>query len=166
MTLTVEDGSIVADANSYATLVEARAYAESRGVQLSAYDDVLEQELLRAMDYLESLRGRYHSYKTDSAQSLQWPRSKAYIDGFMIDSDSVPKELKHAQIELAMAIEDGYDPLPVRSSDAFVVREKVGPIETTYSEKIATSGRPVLRKVDALLAPLLKGGFGVIVVRA
>ena len=76
-TIIVEDGSVVAGANSYVTEAELTTYAADRGITLTAATDVL---LIKAMDYIESLS--FIGTKFSEGQSLQWPRSNVYIDGF------------------------------------------------------------------------------------
>ena len=77
ITITIEDGSNVANANSFVTLVEARSYAEARGVALPVADDSLAVMLIKACDYLEAQANRYQGEIANEGQSLQWPR----IDG-------------------------------------------------------------------------------------
>lgn len=166
MTLIVEDGSGVTGANSYVTLVEARAYALTRGVEMTDVDSKLEMYLVKAMDYLESLRYGFKGRKTNADQALQWPRYCVYIDGYAISSEAIPTELKNAQMQIAMAIQSGIDFMPTASGEAFVISEKVGPIETKYSEGVSTSGVPIVRTVEALLAPLMNIGFGLVTERA
>lgn len=166
MTLTIEDGTQVANANSYVTLAEARDYAKARGVKLTDFDDVLEQELIKAMDYLEAQRDNFKGVKTSSTQPLQWPRCGAYVDGAVVEPTTIPNELKNAQIRIAMEIDAGINPMPTADGSAFVISEKVGQLETKYSEGVATSGVPIMRAVEALLAPLLRGAGGLRVERA
>jgi hypothetical protein len=166
MTILVEDGTIVTDANSYVTVEEARAYARARGTYISDATRVVEQELVQAMDYLESLRNSYKGKKTDVTQTLQWPRQSVYIDGELFASDAIPTELKAAQMRLVMEIEAGFDPMGNSDGLPFIVSERVDVLETKYSEGIATSGLPILRKVEALLAPLLTTDGLLTVVRA
>lgn len=153
--LIIEDGSIVASANSYVTLEEARARALTRGVTLSVDDTVLESQLLIAMDYLESFRNSYKGTKVSSTQALQWPRYNVKIDGFLIEATVIPNELKYAQIQLAIEQANGVELLP-NSTEAFIKREKVGPIETHYSEKFGSVAIPFMSAVSALLDPLLR----------
>lgn len=155
MALIVEDGSNVANANSYVTLVEARAYATARGVTLSATDSVVEALVMKAMDYLESLRADYKGIKANETQALQWPRTGVSIDGYDIASNTIPTLLKNAEMQLVMDINSGLDPMASSDGGSFVVSEKVGPIETKYSEAVSTSGMPILRRTEALIAPLL-----------
>ena len=80
MTIIVEDGSNVPNANSYASLADIRAYALNRGITLSATDSVLEPMVFKSMDYIESVGANFqgtqtYTAPTYTAQSLQWPRS-------------------------------------------------------------------------------------------
>lgn len=154
MALIIEDGTIVANANSYVTLVEARAYALERGVVLSVTDSLVEVLAIKAKDYLEAQRSRYKGEKVSpSTQSLCWPRADAYIDNELWPSDTIPKELRYAQCQLIMEINAGVDTLPT-SDEQFIVHEKVGAIETRYSDKVATSKTPSMPAVDNWLEPL------------
>lgn len=164
MALIVEDGTIVENANSYLTLAAIRSYAASRGVTLSAVDATLEAQVLGVMTYLESFRAKYQGVKVSSAQSLQWPRYGVYIDGFAFESNEIPIEIKNAECELVISVHSGVDLMPNVTGN-FVTFEKVGPIETRYSEYTSTSGQPSLPIVDSLLKPLLKQNLGMGLVR-
>ena len=158
--LVIEDGSNIEDANSYVTLAEARLYASARGIALSDFDDTLTQQLVKAVDYLETYRNRFKGYKTYTPQALQWPRTCVYIDGQPFSEIAIPIELKRAQIQLAIEINNGHDLLPTADGSAFIVSERVDVIETKYSEQLSTTGIALFRAVDSLLSPLLDGdGF-------
>ena len=82
MAIIVEDGSIVAGANAYATLAEVDLWHEDRLNTLwtNADDETKEAAMLRATAGLESkYRGRWYGYKADhnaanAPQFLSWPR--------------------------------------------------------------------------------------------
>lgn len=154
MALIIEDGSIVENANSYVTLTEARDYATARGFTLPTDDAALEALLISAIDYLEGKRAEYQGDKTEPLnQELQWPRTGVKIDCTEIDSDFIPKELKQAQIRLAIEKNSGVDIQPTRSG-GFIKKEVAGPLETEYSEKIGVGVEPTITAVDVLLEPL------------
>jgi hypothetical protein len=161
MALIAEDGSIVAGANTYVGIATARAYADHRGLILSDDDEVVEGQLALAMDYLEALRSKYQGSKTDTTtpQALQWPRTGVVIDGEDFGTNAIPQELKDAQCRLAVAQEEGIILYPDETGK-FIVREKTGPLETEYSEKIVPTGLPKITSVDALLEPLFKTTIG------
>jgi hypothetical protein len=100
--LTIETGAGVANANSYASDAEMKAYADLRGLTVPSTQPEREALLVLAMDYIEAKRNQFKGCKTAYDQALQWPRHSVYIDGYLIDSDSIPVELKNAQIEAAI----------------------------------------------------------------
>jgi hypothetical protein len=79
MALTVENGSNVAGADSYVSLVDFKAYADARGLAYPIDDTLIEQAIRRATGYIETYRGRFPGYRTyRRAQLLEWPRTGAY----------------------------------------------------------------------------------------
>lgn len=162
MAIIVEDGTGVINANSYVTYAEALAYAEARGKGTSFADDELTATfLIRAVDYLQSVDFLGYPYWVD--QELNWPRDYIYVNGVRLAYDVIPKAIKSAQIEAALLIASGIDIMPTISG-AFVKREKVGPIETEYSEAFGF-GSVSMSIVDALLGPYIGGGWGLRTVR-
>ena len=149
MAIIVEDGSIVADSNSFVSEVELSTYAINRGVTLSGDTDSL---LLKATDYLETLNYKGNRYTKD--QSLQWPRSNVSIDGFSVDVDEIPEDLKTAQLALALEIDAGNDPLaPVERATK---REKVDVIEIEYMD--GTRDSTYAPSYQRYLNKLISGG--------
>lgn len=168
MALIIEDGTGKDDATSYVTADQARAYASARGATLPAAPggtdpDPVEALLVQAMDYLEALA--YKGERTfPDVQALSWPRKCVVIDGYKLPSEgagSIPRQLKSAQMQLAIEASTGVDLMP--TTDGRVVkREKVDVIETEYmtNTDLGVSGLPgpSFAKVDALLAGLLATG--------
>lgn len=152
MTLIIEDGSIVANSNSYISTTNFTTYATARGYTIVADE---EQLLIQAMDYLEAQL--YKGCKRTQDQTLQWPRTGVYIDGYYFASDDIPQQLINAQCEVAIAIDEGNGPL-----DDIAIqtkREKVGPIEVEYADGAAPF--IVNRRIqNALWKLLASGGAG------
>ena len=154
MSLIVETGAIVTDANSYVSLPDCRTYAAGRALALPALDADLEPLLISAMDYLESKRSQYQGTKTSPlTQALQWPRTGVYIDCMEIGSDVIPKELKDAQCRLACEQFAGVNIMPTKTGP-FVTEETVGPLTTKYDASQGSGTVPDMTAVDALLTPL------------
>ena len=156
ITITIEDGSNVANANSFVTVAEVRAYAEARGVTLPVADDSLAVMLIKACDYLEAQANRYQGEIANESQALQWPRIDVYISGSetAFPSNAIPKQLKSAQSSLVVAISEGVDIMPNYSAADFVTEETVGPITTKYADPTKVGIVPTLTAVDSLLTPL------------
>lgn len=153
-TLTVEDGTIVANANSFVSLAEARAYALNRGVTLSVDDQVLIPQLIKACDWIESKQDEFKGAPVSMSQVLCFPRAGVVLNGFELEEDAIPQQLKNAQILAAMAVVEGVTLLPnVAASDA-IKREKVGPVETEYQTGTIAAGMTRLTAAEAQLKPL------------
>lgn len=131
MTVTVEDGTIVANANSYDSVANIEAYAAARGVTLTGTEVLIH----KAMDWLEIQP--FQGYKKTSTQSLQWPRNGVVIDNYAFATDEIPNDLKNALASLCMEIFAGNNPnAPVARATK---KTKVGPIEIEYSDNASDS---------------------------
>lgn len=177
MALTVEDGTGLADSNTYVDESQARAYAAARGIELPAEDEEVEVLLIKAMDYLEAQRDKFQGRKTwprpnmdpahPHAQALQWPRCGVIIDcSYSFPDNVIPEELKRAQMQLAIEVFAGLELMP--STDGQMVKkEKVDVLEQEFMtpKDWGDTGipGPSFPAVDALLAPLFNpcgSGFG------
>lgn len=164
MSIIVEDGSIVAGANSFASRAELIAFGAERGITIADVDasDVF---LIKANDYIESLADRFSGTKTNpSAQTLQYPRTDVYVEGFLIDQNEIPPALKAGFLMLALNSKAGVDLSPT-SSGLAIIREKVGPLDTTFSESSGSRYRPSMPAVDAYLNRFLNAGTSALVTR-
>ena len=129
MAIVIEDGTIVANANSYTTDAELVAYAADRGLTLPATST--ERDILQvlATDYLNDQN--YKGYRADpSNQYMSFPRSGVYAYDRVIASDEIPKELKFAQMEAAIAANSLT--LLTNESKSNVQREKMDVLEVSY----------------------------------
>jgi len=146
MALIVEDGSVVAGANTYVTLEEYLDWAHARGMHPQG-DNEEEYHILRAMDYIE--KQPFLGTKANENQPLQWPRHRVWIDGYPIDSNQIPNELKIAVFELAQAHHDNDDLLaPVERQ---TIQETIGGISVTYAKS-----QPQRRSLPAVRLALQK----------
>lgn len=149
MSLIVEDGTGLPDADSYVSVEDAQSYADQRGLSFDASpEDVLEAALRRATVWIDgNYRTRFSgARKNGRNQALQWPRIGATdAEGDDIASDEVPVEIVSATVEAAvreLAAPNSLSPDYV--SNDRVVREKVGDL---------ASMRPQLFAADHSLLP-------------
>lgn len=148
----VEDGSIVAGANSYISEFGLTTYAADRGITLTVAPDVL---ITRSMTHIETQD--YKGAKVDPAvQSLQWPRDGVYIDGYLVPYDSIPSDLENAQYETCLSIDRGQD--PSATVERATSKEKVKTIEVEYQDN--ASATPSYTAINRWLAKLVDGGTG------
>jgi hypothetical protein len=134
-TIIVEDGSIVANANSYVTTAEFTDYCSDRDITISATYGDESQLLIKSMDYFE--QQAFLGIKNIETQALQFPRADLWIDSYLTDSGTIPEQVKTAQITIAISIMAGND--PISTVDRAVKREKVDVLEVEYMDNASIS---------------------------
>ena len=127
-TIVVETGSGSSTSNSYVSAAELATYAADRGITVTGTANLL---LIRAMDYIESKN--FVGTKGSKGQALMWPRTGVMLNSYYFASDAIPQLLKDAQIETAIAIGDGVDPLNNQARQT--IKEKVGSLEVEYAQQ-------------------------------
>lgn len=167
MSLTVEDGSGLSNAESFVSVADATAYHELRGNAAwaaLASDTVREQALRRATDYMEAAyRLKWAGSRVSVDQALSWPRYEVPMHdaGSYYDSDAIPVAVANACAELALraaTAELAPDVGRVKK------RVKVDVIETEYADGPAHTR---FRAVDLMLEPFFgSSGMNIKLVRA
>jgi predicted Zn-dependent protease len=166
MTITVEDGSIVASANSYISLADARTRATALGVSISATDNTAEIQLIQAAIYVDrEYRRRFQGYKTIESQTMQWPRCYVYVDSFAVLTTTIPQELIDAQVYAAAQLEAG-ESFYSNSDGKSVASEEVdGAVSISYFNNGKSGEQVAFKNVSRTIKPLLNSQSGVLVRR-
>jgi len=133
MSFVAEDGTGKSDANSFVSLADADAYHADRrsAAAWDALDDDDEKKpyMIEATTWINSLDFENGSPISDT-QALFFPAYGAYDrNGFMIDSDVVPQQVKDATAELAYRIRDTE---VEADQERQKNRVKMGPMEVGY----------------------------------
>lgn len=160
VTIIVEDGSGVANANAYVSVADVRAYAEQRGITLPASDDEVGAMIIKATDYLESFACKYQGRKTDCAQALQWPRTCVVICCQDFPDNEIPKALKSAQSSAVLIQNEGLVLQPNVTAQDYVIEETVGPITTKYANPVQAGISATFTGLESLLEPLFFASCG------
>lgn len=157
MALIVEDGSIVAGADSYCTEAYADTFHEDRGN--TAWASVADKEamLRRATDYMrQAYRAMWKGFRYSSSQALDWPRANVQVEDGpyqnFVAVNIVPKEVKDACAMLALMASSA-DLAP--NLEQQVTSESVGPLSVSYNAASPQYTR--YRSIDMLLRPYLTG---------
>jgi len=151
MAITVEDGSIVAGANSYVTDEEFTNYADLRGFSYPASAALREPLIILAMDYLENKS--YQGARVEPGnQSLPFPRSNVWINGRSVGSNEILQNLKNAQIEAAIAANT--QELQINTVSENVQSESMEGLSVSYHSR-GSSGKVRLDRVNTWLSGLL-----------
>ncbi len=151
MTLIVETGSGLENAESYLSVADCDIYHEAmNNSSWTGSTSNKEAALRKATQYLDSTYewiGSIYSLE----QALSWPRTNVYDAQGRDLANSVPVKLKNACAELALAALSA-DLVVITDNSNFVKREKVEGLEIEY-----VSGAPIDRQyrlVDKLLMDL------------
>ena len=158
MALIVEDGSQVTNSNSYVSRADYIAYTASIGVTITD-DETADQQLVKAAEYIDGHEVNLIGTLVDRDQSMAFPRTDLFIQGWFWSSDEIPKQVKEAQMLYALDINSGED-LYNRSinENRPVTKERIeGVVDVTYAANASTD---LIKnsKADSVLSSLLKSG--------
>ena len=141
MTLVVEDGTVVAGAESYLSVADADAYwlkFDNPATWSGLSNDAKEGHLRAATRWLDA-NYRWRGFVQSDTQVLGWPRTGVRDrEGRAVAEDSVPPKLKDATAEMAHHFAQGAV-VDVVESGKQVVRQRVGPVEVQYAAQQSTS---------------------------
>lgn len=169
VSLIVEDGSGLPNANSYCSLEFADTYQASIGnANWAGDDDSKTLALIQATESLDLLYGpKYKSIKIEFNNSaLLWPRYAFYDKNWVLYvQNSIPVCLQKATATLAEYILNGsVDQYPLINNDHNIksTSVKIGDIATAtvYNRPIEQPEFDGYRKIDLLLYPIISGKVG------
>ncbi|KVN92541.1 DnaT-like ssDNA-binding protein [Burkholderia ubonensis] len=180
ITIVVEDGTGLPNADVYVSQADADAYFAKRNnaVWAAAAADAKAAALVAATSYLDR-RYKFKGYKVSTAQALEWPRTPAVANAvdpaqnafdpfwgtysfYAPDPNELAKfkwpvkRITDACCELALRAltTDLYtDESPDR-----VMQKTVGPITKRYFQFDKNGGQTRYAVVDDLVSPFLNGG--------
>jgi hypothetical protein len=165
MALIVEDGTGLADAESYLSVADLGEYAElfGRSYTPSSPESEDEAALRRATQWLDGMfRSRFPGARLNGRdQVLEWPRSGAYDQsGELIASNAVPIEIKNATAEAALreiASPGSLNPDYTPSQRVKRQRDKVDVLETEveYFDSAAGAVIPIVTVIDEILSGII-----------
>lgn len=154
MTLIIETGQGLHDAESYATVEELSDYAVKFGRTIPVDEAMQEALLRRAALQMSAIAWKGCAVSRD--QALAWPRSNVRRNDWLLPSNAIPPQVKAGQMALAAEIhaDDLVDP---GTKQGAAIRKKVGPLEFEYAAASATVSKPAaLRQSYAQFAGLVE----------
>ena len=167
MSLIVEDGSGLSDAESLCSVAYATTYHADRGNTTWAALTTAEQEqaLRKATEYMQEIYGeRWKGVRAyPIRQRLDWPRAWADVDLVPVGYNSVPDDVARACASLALrASTAALAPDISRQLDSLDVGGRVGGVKLAYNKGAPPYTR--YREIDTLLAKYLDRPAGSLVV--
>src|SRR5262245_24670134 len=145
MSLNTTPGDSATD--SYASLAQADAYFAALGITTwNGTDAAKENALRRGTQYLDNAyRDRWAGMRVNQLQALAWPRGQGTrelyrssylwplldLDGFAIDTTTVPIQVQKAAMEAALLVIQGVDLNPRLTPEMYAksIRTKVDVLE-------------------------------------
>lgn len=160
MALTVENGTIVAGADSYVSLTSARAIASAIGLTLPVADADAEVALRNGRLYVDGHEAQFSGQRVSQTQPLAWPRQSAVLYGYYWSPGGIPPALIDAQVMAASAIAGGANPWAVDDGKAVASEAVAGAVSISYHYNGKTGAGVRLTQADQALQPLLANGYG------
>ena len=158
MSLIIEDGTGVADADSFLTLVNARTLALNYGLTLATDDTEAEVQLRQGYNGLLVSEPTLQGARTHSIQTGIYPRMYVVSNCQDVDSESIPNGVKLAQLNFADAINSGYGTNSVNNGQDLAGFSVDGVYSETYQDGGAKTNSTI-QGVDNALYPLTLQGY-------
>lgn len=159
MALIVETGAGVADADSFLSLVDARALATNYGITLPVDDAEVEVLLRNGYLGLLPIEKDLQGTRTHDIQTNIYPRAGVLKNCVAVDSDAIPNEVKLSQLYQADAIQSGASTNEVSGGQKLSGFDVKGVYSETYQDGSSASLNPIVQGVYNQMYPLTKVGF-------
>ncbi len=163
MTLILEDGTGIDNANAYTDATAFKIYHKDRGNEFSAGTSEIEKAIIRATDFVDrKYGGRFKGVKEFASENeLEFPRLKLFNRAGILVTE-IPDKLAWATAEYALrALTEDLFLTPTIDETGLRrigFRDKVGPIETEvkYAESTTRELEKPYPVADKLLSEYLK----------
>lgn len=164
MALIVEDGTGLVNADSYQTLVAARASAALLGLILPLDDDEADIALRNGFQYVNSFEGSFSGERFTATQSGSWPRDNAYRcygrNQIAIADDDLPTDIVTAQMMAAVEYGKGTSISPVDNGLSVASKEVVGAVKQSFFNNGKTGKGVTITQAVEAMGPLLCNNRG------
>jgi len=156
MSLIVEDGTGVADADSYQAVVDARALAVLYGISLPVDDTDVEVSLRKSYLHLNTLESQLQGNRTHTIQTGIFPRSNVYVNCNLLDSEEIPKDVLLAQLYASEAIESGATTNAIDTGEKLAGFDVKGVYSETYQDNSSIKLNATIQGVNNSLSGYMK----------
>lgn len=157
--LTIEDGSIVAGADSYVSLADARTLAAKYGKALPADDTEAEAALRNGAVYVGLQEPAMCGTRVSASQSLAYPRQGVCLYGFPVASNTIPSQVITAQVMAAVEYGAGTDVRAATDGRVTSLERVEGAVTVEYFNNGTTGAATVITAAMDALRPLLCGSI-------
>mgnify|MGYP003649394271 FL=1 len=159
MALIIEDGSIVANADSFLSLVDARSLAESYGQTLPVDDTEAEVILRQGYRYLLTQESQLQGARVSAEQTGIYPRTGVYSNCFPIAGNFIPLDVKLAQLNASDSINSGTETNSTNDGTKLSGFDVKDVYSETYQDGSSKRLTASIQGVVESLYPLTKAGY-------
>lgn len=153
--LIVETGQIIAGADSYVSLVDARDLATKYGKTLPADDAEAEAALRNGAVYVGLQEPAMCGARVSANQSLAYPRQGVCLYGFPVAPDTIPSQVIAAQVMAAVEYGAGTDVRASTDGRVTSLERVEGAVTVEYFNNGTTGAATVITAAMDALRPLL-----------
>lgn len=157
MALIVETGQIVAGADSFISLSDARTIAARYNLSLPADDTEAEAALRNGAVYIGLQEPMMCGSRVSPLQELSFPRHGVTLYGYPVASDSIPAQVIRAQVIAAVEYGNGTDVRASTDGRATSMERVEGAVTVQYFDNGATGATTDITAAMDALRPLLCG---------
>lgn len=155
--LVVETGQIVAGANTFVDLPDARTQIEALGLTLDSDDEKAKAQLTQGYYQLKrSYQSRLKGQLVSQEQTGIMPRLYVEANGFSVDSDAIPQDIINAQLAYADSINRGADLNQTAKGQEVSSESLDGVGSKTYKSGSSSRTTPLVPAVTQWLQPYMK----------
>lgn len=160
MSLIIEDGSVVPNADSYISLTDARELATKRNLTLSEDDATAEGQLRNGYLWLiDTYEPNMQGSRVSAEQTGCFPRTGVYARDFAVPSDEIPQDIINAQVSMAASIQTGVDVNATKTgSDLAGFSVGKGAYSETYNSNSSNSVLAYTPAISRMLKPYMVNG--------
>ncbi len=155
--LVVETGQIVAGANTFVDLPDARTQIEALGLTLDTDDEKAKAQLTQSYYQLKrSYQSRLKGQLVSKEQTGIYPRLYVEANGFEVYSDVIPQDIINAQLAYADSINRGADLNQTAKGQEVSSESLDGVGSKTYKSGSNSRTTPLVPAVTQWLQPYMK----------
>ena len=157
MALVVETGQIIAGADSYVSLADARELAARYNLALPADDTEAEAALRNGAVYIGLQEPMMCGSRVSPLQELSFPRQGATLYGYPVASNSIPAQVIRAQVIAAVEYGNGVDVRASTDGRATSMERVEGAVTVQYFNNGSSGATTTITAAIDALRPLLCG---------
>ncbi len=162
MSLIVEDGTGISNADSYQTLADARNNANALGLTLPTTDKKAEEALRNGARYVNRYESRFSGTRLLDTQSLSYPRENSIrcfgTNCSDVASGVIPSELITAQMLAAVEYGKGTNVMPADDGLSVKLKQVDGLKKEFFDNGKTGKGVTITAAIDALRPLMIAGG--------